>query len=240
MKKLILSSVALCAMVSVAAAADLAARPYTKTPAYVAPVYNWTGFYIGGNVGAVWLQNDWYDTFEQQPISKDKKTGFVGGFQVGYDWQLAPSWVVGVRGMFDWSDVHTDVGQNVSCTNCGLVDHSKLKSFQTLTGRLGYLAQPNLLIYAKGGAAWEQSRYSQTEPAPFSYFVQQSSARTGYDVGGGLEWMFAPGWSTFVEYDYANFRTFHSSTFETNISPDMHMVLFGVSYRFGNPIVAKY
>jgi outer membrane immunogenic protein len=114
------------------------------------------------------------------------------------------------------------------------VDHSKLNSFQTLTGRLGYLAQPNLMIYAKGGVAWAQDHYWQTETIPaFSVVAQLSTTRTGYDVGGGFEWMFAPGWSSFVEYDYANFGSGSPADSEAKITQDLQMVLVGVNYRFG-------
>jgi len=211
-------------------AADLPVKaPSPVYKAQPAPAYNWTGFYVGGNVGAAWTQNDWYDTFSHTDISKDRATGFAGGLQIGYDWQFAPAWVVGIRGMFDWTSARTDVGQDVQCTNCNLVDHAKLKSFQTLTGRLGYLAQPNLMIYAKGGVAWAQDRYSQTEGAPL---WQASSTRTGYDVGGGFEWMFAPNWSAFVEYDYANFGNVTYDT-DTKITQNLQTVLIGVNYRFG-------
>src|ERR1700761_4288741 len=81
MKKLLLGTAAMIAFAAPAMAADLAARPYTKAPAYTAPaaVYNWTGFYIGGNVGR-----------------------FLGGVQGGFDYQFAPNWVIGAEAQYSW------------------------------------------------------------------------------------------------------------------------------------------
>jgi outer membrane immunogenic protein len=75
MKKIFLATAAVLIGVSAASAADLAARPYTKAPAYEAtPIYNWTGFYIGGHVGGAFgLNNDF----------GDDDGHFLGGGQVG-------------------------------------------------------------------------------------------------------------------------------------------------------------
>ena len=62
MKKLLLGAVGLVAMgiSAPASAADLAARPYTKAPPpVVAPVYDWSGFYVGINGGGGWSRRCW-------------------------------------------------------------------------------------------------------------------------------------------------------------------------------------
>src|SRR6266851_2350861 len=98
MKKFLLGTVALVALgaAAPAMAADLAARPYTKAPAYAAPIYNWTGFYIGGHVGGAFAGNN-------SLIGNDGR--FLGGVQGGFDYQFAQSWVAGVEYMFapSWS-----------------------------------------------------------------------------------------------------------------------------------------
>src|SRR5215212_3771509 len=99
MKKFLLATVALVAFgVTVPAlAADLGARPYTKAPAYVAPIYNWTGFYIGGHVGGAFAGSNGFGG------TSDNSDGrFLGGLQIGADYQFAPNWVFGIEGQYSW------------------------------------------------------------------------------------------------------------------------------------------
>src|SRR6266851_7164462 len=100
MKKLIISLTAVAAFTVSASAADLAARPYTKAP-MMAPVYNWTGFYIFGGGGyGIFDSNDHTTTFPGGlPLTighKDGGDGFFGTAGVGYDWQFGGTWVAGV------------------------------------------------------------------------------------------------------------------------------------------------
>src|SRR6478609_7080811 len=98
MKKLLLGTVALVALgAAPALAADLAARPYTKAPAYAAPIYNWTGFYVGGHIGGAFGGDN---NFSGLGGSNDGR--FLGGVQVGADYQFAPNWVLGVEGQYSW------------------------------------------------------------------------------------------------------------------------------------------
>src|SRR5437879_11418134 len=101
MKKLLLATVALVALGATvpALAADLAARPaYTKAPAYMAPIYNWTGFYIGGHVGGAFSgDNSFAGTTTN---GNDGRS--LGGLQVGADDQFAPHWVLGIEGQWSW------------------------------------------------------------------------------------------------------------------------------------------
>ena len=111
----------------------------------------------------------------------------------------------------------------------------------TATGRLGYTATPNLLIYAKGGGAWVRDNYSSYTPAGLQV-ASATVTRSGWTVGGGVEQSFAGGWSWFAEYDYLNFGT-NTVTFATNTVPtalfpidvqqDMQMFVVGINYRFG-------
>ncbi len=93
MKKILLGTVALIALGTASAfAADLPARTYTKAPAYVpAPIYNWTGFYIGGHVGGAFAGNSSFGNNDGR---------FLGGVQVGADYQFAPNWVLGIEGQY--------------------------------------------------------------------------------------------------------------------------------------------
>jgi outer membrane immunogenic protein len=197
------------------------------------PVFNWTGFYVGGNIGSGLSRATWTDTFEHEKISTDEGSGLIGGGQVGFDYQVGNLWVIGVRGMLDRTNLTTQVGQDVSCSACGLIDYSKVTSFSTVTGRIGYLFRPDSLIYIKAGEAWVADKFSQTETAGFNR--SHSVKRSGYDVGTGVEVMVASGWSLFLEYDYANFGKVHFADFsdQTDIKQNVQVVLFGANVRFG-------
>src|SRR6266571_9459649 len=95
MKKFLLGTVALIALGATAPtlAADMAARPYTKAPAYSAPIYNWTGFYIGGHVGGA---------FAGDNSLQGSDARFLGGVQAGFDYQFAPNWVLGAEAQYSW------------------------------------------------------------------------------------------------------------------------------------------
>src|SRR4030088_3716605 len=101
MKKFLLGTVALVALGATvpALAADLAARPYTKAPAYAAPIYNWTGFYIGGHVGGAVSSNE----FLNGVVTGNRHEGrLLGGVQAGADYQFAGNWLVGAEGEYRW------------------------------------------------------------------------------------------------------------------------------------------
>src|SRR4030088_3070647 len=102
MKKFLLGTVALVALGATvpALAADLGARPvYTKAPAYVAqPIYNSTGFYIGGHVGGAFDGNNSFTG----TLGNGSNGRFLGGLQAGADYQFAPNWLVGIEGQYSW------------------------------------------------------------------------------------------------------------------------------------------
>ena len=97
MKKFLLGTVALVALGATvpALAADLPARiaPYTKAPAYVAPIYNWTGFYIGGHVGGAFAGNNSLSGSDGR---------FLGGIQGGADYQFGNNVVIGIEAEYSW------------------------------------------------------------------------------------------------------------------------------------------
>src|SRR6202035_3023569 len=100
MKKFLLATVALVALGATvpALAADLGARTYTKAPAYAAPIYNWTGFYIGGHIGGAFNSDNNF-----RGLTNGNNDGrFLGGVQGGADYQFAPNWVLGVEAQYSW------------------------------------------------------------------------------------------------------------------------------------------
>jgi len=245
MKKLLLATVALVALgaTAPALAADLAARPYTKAPPPVmAPIYNWTGFYVGGHVGAA-FGND--NTFNGLVVGGNNDARFLGGVQVGADYQFAPNWVLGVEGQFSWLGGNNNV---VTFPN-GFAYTNDQRGLGSVTGRIGYTWGPALL-YVKGGYAYSDNRETLVlagVPQPFAF---DHNHRDGYTVGAGLEYMFAQNWSAKAEYQYYNFGRTQFVT-PVDLAPfgsfrnDEHTVKVGLNYRFnfgnfGGPVVGRY
>lgn len=241
MKKFLLGTVALVALGTASAvAADLPARTYTKAPAYAAPIYNWTGIYVGAHIGAAFGGDNGYavNPFLAGLVSSDRDAAFLGGGQLGADYQFAPNWVLGVEGQISGLS-----GNDRTFTLGANTLRDRYDWLASVTGRLGYTWGPGL-IYAKGGVAFRDDN-GLSATAGFLPAVTDRDS-TGYTVGGGLEYMFAPAWSAKVEYQYYNFGTTNVATNAgaglLSYKDDLHTVKVGVNYHFnwGGPVVAKY
>src|SRR6266403_4847280 len=237
MKKILLGAAALAAMAAPALAADIAARPFTKAPAYNAPqiVYNWTGFYIGGHVGGAFAGDNSLQSSDAR---------FLGGVQGGFDYQFAPNWVLGAEAQYSWLTGGTNNG---TLFPAGTLVTSNGNQLGSVTGRVGYTWGPALL-YAKGGYAWRDNNNIGVSVAGVpAAFTTDGTRKDGYTVGAGLEYMFAPNWSAKAEYQYYNFgsTTFTGGPSEivgTRFRDDEHTVKVGVNYRFGwgGPVGTRY
>lgn len=215
-----------------ASAADLG-RPAYKAPApAVVAAYNWSGFYLGGHVGGAWSSEEARD-IANGVIGSTDPDGFIGGLQVGYNWQ-ADRWVFGIEG--DWSWSGADGSTMLSGPTTFSSDHNW---YATLTGRVGY-AWDNWLWYVKGGAAWSDMEYR------FGGFGTLSDTRVGWTVGTGVEWALAPQWSAKLEYNFLDFGkdTFNFAAGPVDVDTHVHLVKAGINYRFGGfgkaPVVANY
>ncbi len=245
MKKLLLATVALVALGATvpALAADLPARQrapaYTKAPPYAAPLYNWTGFYIGGHLGGVFSGNN---NFGGLATGNDGNGRFLGGLQGGADYQFAPNWVIGAEAEYSWI-----AGNNGSIVfpNGSIYTNSQ-RGLGSVTGRIGYTWGPGLL-YVKGGYAFADNNQSLIVGGAATPFALSGNQSNGWTVGAGLEYMLTQNWSAKIEYQYYNFG---DSSFTTpaplpsygNFRTDDHVVKAGINYRFnwGGPVVAGY
>jgi outer membrane immunogenic protein len=248
MKKLTLAVSILTASFVNASAADLLTK---APPPIVAPLYNWSGFYIGLNGGGGWSHKCWdlntpAGAF-QADIGCHDATGGLAGGQVGYRWR-AGSWVFGLEGQGDWADL---TGSNPSLLTPRVTDQSKITALGLFTGQVGY-AWNNVLWYVKGGGAVVNDKYTGIG-AIVGPFDQASETRWGGAVGTGLEFGFASNWSVAVEYDHAflgsrslNFLStgalIPAGTFSRNVTvrQDLDMITARVSYHFSGPVVANY
>jgi outer membrane immunogenic protein len=208
--------------VGTALAADL---PLKAPPPVVAPVYNWTGFYIGGNVGGAWndTRDDVFPTGcflnnvacglgpTVNPLRSDSVrlngSGFTGGGQAGYNWQSG-RFVGGIEGDINFNGINDSsfINRPVALPLVGNFIHSeteKLQWFGTFRGRVGFTVTPSFLVYATGGLAFGQVKSATAISFTSTTDVYAGSldeTRAGWTVGGGGEWMIAPNWSIKGEY----------------------------------------
>jgi outer membrane immunogenic protein len=211
-----------------ALAADLPVKAPVKALPPPVPVFSWTSCYIGGNVGGAWAHTSFSDPVDGSDLGSNTASSFVGGGQIGCDYQTGP-WVFGVQGLFDAASLK---GSNpVPLSNETLFNDNKW--FATLTGRIGYTIQPALLLYAKGGAAWTRDEISLAVGAAPAVGIA-TDTRTGWTAGVGLEYMFAPNWSAFAEYDFLGFGTKTVGTLAgpLNVKQDIQAALVGINFRF--------
>jgi outer membrane immunogenic protein len=203
-------------------AADMAVKAPPMAPV---PVWNWTGFYIGGNVGGVWndTRDDVFPTgcflFDpacgggpvNNPLRSDSVrlngSGFTGGGQAGYNWQSG-RFVGGVEADINFNGINDGsfINRPVALPLVGNFIHSetdKLQWFGTFRGRAGFTVTPNFLVYATGGLAFGQIKSASAVAFTATtdvYVGSLDETRAGWTVGGGGEWMIAPKWSVKAEY----------------------------------------
>ena len=265
MKNFALGMLAAVAMTGSAFAADMAPR-YAKAPPAPIAIYTWTGCYIGGNVGGGWARTEQTQIAKvglvppvvlNNDFGRSEKWDVIGGGQVGCDYQFAGNWVVGVQAMADAGNLRSSHVVPTAFPGFpvgSFVSNNRVNYTVTATGRVGYLFAPQVLGYVKGGAAWanQDHNFIGTVPAVFLSESANSVDRFGWTVGGGLEWMFAPGWSVFGEYNYMDFQRKNiafipgpatvgaADIVSTRLT--IQQALVGVNYKFnwGGPVVAKY
>jgi len=265
MKRLLIGISAAASLIATGAlAADLPAKApiYTKAPVYVDPGFDWTGFYIGGNIGYSWGQSRDTSTVSTPTApafvtTSDKSSldGIVGGGQIGYNWQMQRA-VFGLEADFQGTD---EKGSRAfSFTIPGFFAlalpptpvtlQQKIDWFGTVRGRIGYLVDPKVLLYVTGGLAYGQVDSNETVGAAAPVTFSSSNTHVGYAVGAGIEGVIGGNWTARLEYLYVDLGTVNgtftlapATTFTTYSSRITDNILrVGVNYKFGGPVVAKY
>jgi len=198
-------TVAALTISGIAHAADLGLPrpPPPPQPVYVAPVFTWTGFYIGGNLGVAWTKGDVTDSLGDVSFNYAQNAVFAGGGQIGANYQF--NWlVVGVEADFDWLANNNNSSTAVTVPAVGALQVSANDRWiTTLAARVG-VANNNLLYYVKGGGGWVGvNNFTLTNvPTGASISFSNSNSNSGWLAGAGIEWAFAPNWTAKVEYDF--------------------------------------
>jgi outer membrane immunogenic protein len=197
----------LTAMPVAAEAADVGPLPY-RAP--MALIYDWTGFYLGGHVGF---------------ISTDSDTGFIGGGQAGFNYQVG-QWVFGVEGQMSATSIRNSAGGVITMNGVpvGAVGaEGSLDWISTLAGRAGF-AFDRWLVYGKLGAAWAHGSGSFSVTGPgVGTSMSFSDTVSGWMLGVGTEYALRDNWSAKVEYNMLDFN--HGT---------INVVKAGVNYRFNS------
>ena len=237
MKRLLIGISAAASLLATSAlAADLPARTYTKAPVYVEPVYDWTGFYIGGNIGYSWGRSSDISTITNtagtilfSSADKTNLDGVVGGGQIGYNWQMQ-SWVFGLEADIQGSGekgTRTFTCPQATCTpNFGTIAvfpgpavpvalSQKIDWFGTVRGRIGVLAAPKVLLYATGGLAYGEVDSSAVIGLAGTPFSTVSTTNVGWTLGAGVEGVIGGNWTARLEYLYVDLGKVNGSFLTT-------------------------
>ncbi|MGB9117588.1 outer membrane protein, partial [Bradyrhizobium sp.] len=246
-------------------AADLPARTYTKAPVYVEPVFNWTGFYVGGNIGYSWGRSSDTSTLTDAAgtvlfatADKSDLNGVVGGGQIGYNWQIQ-SWVWGLEADIQGTDEKGSrafsftpgqlpgIGNFAPGINIPFALNQKIDWFGTVRGRAGVLVTPKVLLYATGGLAYGQVNSSETVGTLVPSAFSSSTTNVGWTVGAGIEGAIGGNWTAKLEYLYVDLGTVSGSftlpstniiSYSSHITDNILRV--GINYKFDGPVVARY
>lgn len=191
-----------------AQAADLPARS-APPPAFVAaaPLFTWTGVYLGVNAGYGFGASDTEFTdpiFGAVTGSSGNTGGFVGGGQVGVNYQFTrgSGFVIGLEADFQAADLGRS-GLTYAVEAAPYYDIGpRLDWFGTVRGRAGY-AFDRFLVYGTGGFAYGGGSADTSYASIYPYAVSDST-RTGYTVGGGVEYAFTNNLTAKIEGLYVN------------------------------------
>ena len=216
-----LAALAVAAILGTAAhAADLPSR-FAPAPAPVVaavPVFTWTGFYVGVNAGYGWNTNDDDVVINGTAFEVDDEGGFVGGGQIGYNYQIG-SFVVGLE-----TDIqYADIGGDTALPGLDSNDDDN-NWFGTVRGRAGY-AFDRALIYATGGLAYGKISNG---------FSNSDDTNVGWTLGAGVEYAFTNNLTAKVEGLYVNLEQDDDDV--PNISgkdeTEFGVIRAGLNYKF--------
>jgi outer membrane immunogenic protein len=263
-KRFIAAGLGLCGLALPATAADMGVPFIAPVPIPVAP---WTGLYGGINFGWAASNNALDSTGTDTGTAglgsmlaaraipatmSGIHGGFIGGTQVGFNWQFSPAWVAGIETDFDWlanSDAISvfPYAGSAAFPALNTTFVRGLDTLGTVRARFGWLFTPIFLAYATGGFAYGATRLGTTFICPqctssAAIASTSSGIASGWTVGAGLEWQFAPGWSVKGEYLWVDLGSrsetsdYPYAAFNSTLTSSVHqrdgIVRTGLNYRF--------
>lgn len=257
MKKVVLAAAISMLFSGAAHAADASPGSYSKAPPARAPIFSWTGFYVGGHLGGGWSTSTATAITPTASFpagtqfSSRHLNGALGGVQAGFNYQF-DRWVLGVEGEYSRANL-----KGTSTTpGIGFSETSNYSSpyMATIAGRVGYAAD-RVLLYAKGGYGWVRYEVNGVGFANATGVVTDTFVRadtqSGWVAGAGLEWAFAGSWTAKAEYLHFDLGTFNTvvtdsvlGTLQRRNTATVDQFKVGINFLFngapGAPIAARY
>lgn len=245
MRRFAVAALGLFSVVGFAGAASAADLPL-KAPALAhAPAFSWTGCFAGVHAGGDF-------SYDKILSSGDfSAAGFVGGGQIGCDYQFASGWVIGAEGRAAWSSLSSHTTGAVTFPGGNLPTQFTVSNdfLASATARVGHTFADRWLVFVRGGAAWtrEKADHAFTLPAgfgglgaPLAVDPSGTMTQTGWTAGGGLDWAFASHWSASFEYNYYDFGNnaftlvdnVNRVTTSGSLKDRIHTVTVGLNYHF--------
>jgi outer membrane immunogenic protein len=254
----LIAAAALGSVGPAAFAADMAPPPEP------APVSSWTGFYLGAGGGVGWADIDinhrrclldWEsgvcdpDNDFHHDFNENSDGNIIGIVQGGFDYELAPSFVIGVGADWTFGDLLNNDNHH-NDDNFGLHDHFQTdgSSMVDVYGRAGFAPTPNLLVYGLVGWSWlvdadTKFRVSDDDGDVLFHHDDNVNAN-GITFGGGVEWKFTDNLSIRGEYRFTDLDNFNNNgnfwdDYENNfrdrndVDINVQRVLFTLNWRFG-------
>lgn len=231
MKQILLASAVFFAA-STAYAAD--AVVYAEPAPAVVDTFSWTGGYIGVNAGYAGgkFKSSFYDEFELPSLS-DTASGFVGGIQAGYNWQM-DQMILGLETDIQASSLQSkfEISQSGESVSLG----TKINWFGTTRARIGYTPVDRFMVYATGGVAYGKVKTY----ADFFEYSSQSKTKVGYTVGAGAEYAITNNVTIKTEYLYTDLGKLKLDYVGDNgdrfrigeAKQAFHTVRVGLNYKF--------
>jgi outer membrane immunogenic protein len=255
MQKFLLAGVALSAMIGSAVAADLPVRKSAPLPA----AFNWSGCYVGGQIGGQWgnwTAGVYHDVGIDPNIARPQRdlsgqAAFIGGGQIGCNYQFAgSSSVIGIEGDIAASSKNTFSGEVFRFAPLAQIDHidaaGKIGTQGSVRLRAG-VTWDRALLYFAGGATWAEltANHVIVGTAAGTAVIENSKTKAGWNIGLGFEYAFASNWTAGVEYRYTNYGSAFSYTVPAGPFYVTHTasvdqvytsdVRFRLNYLFGGP-----
>jgi outer membrane immunogenic protein len=221
-----------------AGAADLPVKmPIKARPAQ--PAVAWNGFYIGGDFGYAFANDDYvFDAATATALGLSNTNiiggrGFSGGLLAGFNWLVAPRWLLGVEGDWSWQDIETNFSVGPTGGVSGSVT-GKQNWAASVRARFGYLVTPGTLAYGTAGWAW--SNYKLSSDGAFAGLLDASANINGFQAGIGMETALSGNWRGRIEY----LQTFYNGasieqlgTGVSEIKPSVGLGRVALIYQIG-------
>jgi outer membrane immunogenic protein len=203
-------------------------------------VHPWSGCFVGANLAYGRNHTGLTSINKVADFGNETDKNVLGGGEIGCDHQIGP-WVVGIGSEFDFGDLD---GSHAIPTFPTFVYRNSVPWLVTATARAGYAVTDDVLVYARGGAAWTQNNITVDFTVPRTGLSESATdSRVGWTVGAGTEYRFLGQWFAFLEYNYSDFgkktvaftpgsNTVGGTPDILAITQDVQTALVGAGYRF--------